>query len=139
MHRRFCALALLLLAALAACGDRDERLNVRPPRPGVPADGSEVVGIYRSIHQGLLQLRGDGDLTLIIPDGPGATSGTYSLRDGRLEVFTERCGDQLGDYRVEVTGEQLAGKAVLNITAVDDACAERRKYLTIDPWVYANS
>jgi len=139
MHRRSCALALVLLAALAACGDRNERLNVRPPRPGVPADGSEVVGIYRSIHQGLLQLRGDGNLALIIPDGPGATSGSYSLRDGRLEVFTERCGDQLGDYRVEVTGEQLAGKAALNITVVDDPCAERRKYLTIDPWVYANS
>lgn len=139
MHRRSCALALLALTALAACGDRSERLNVRPPRPGVPATGAEVVGIYRSIHQGLLQLRGDGDLALIIPDGPGATSGSYSLRDGRLEVFTERCGDQLGDYRVEVTGEQLAGKAVLNLTAVDDPCVERRKYLTIDPWVYANS
>lgn len=139
MHRRSYALALLVLVVLPACGDRGERLNIRPPRPGVPADGSEVVGIYRSIHQGLLQLRGDGDLTLIIPDGPGATGGSYALRDGRLEVFTERCGDQLGDYRVEVTGEQKPGKAVLNITAVDDACAERRKYLTIDPWVYANS
>ena len=139
MHRRSCAIALLVLATLAACGDRAERLNVRPPRPGVPADGSEVVGIYRSIHQGLLQLRGDGDLTLIIPDGPGATSGSYALRDGRLEVFTERCGDQLGDYRVEVTGEQKPGKAVLNITAVDDPCTERRRYLTIDPWVYADS
>ena len=139
MPRRSYAFLLLLLMVLPACGDRAERLNVRPPRPGVPADESEVVGIYRSIHQGLLQLRGDGDLTLIIPGGPGATSGTYALRAGRLEVFTESCGDQLGDYRVEVTGEQEAGKAVLNITAVDDPCAERRRYLTIDPWVYANS
>jgi len=139
MPRRSYALVALLLIGLAACGDRAERLNIRPPRPGVPADGSEVVGIYRSIHQGVLQLRGDGDLTLIIPEGPGATTGSYSLRDGRLEVFTEGCGDELGDYRVEVTGEQKAGKAVLNLTAVDDPCAERRKYLTIDPWVYANS
>lgn len=139
MHRRSYALVALLLTGLAACGDRAERLNIRPPRPGVPADGSEVVGIYRSIHQGVLQLRGDGDLTLIIPEGPRATTGSYSLRAGRLEVFTEGCGDELGDYRVEVTGEQEAGKAVLNLTAVDDPCAERRKYLTIDPWVYANS
>ena len=139
MYRRRCALALLLLAGLSACGDRSERLNIRPPQPGIPAGPSDVVGIYRSIHQGLLQLRGDGDLTLIIPDGPGATSGSYALRDGRLEVFTDRCGNQLGDYRVEVTGEQKPGKAVLNITAVDDACAERRRYLTIDPWVYADS
>ncbi len=137
--RRSVALILLVLVVLPACRDRAERLNIRPPRPGVPADGSEVVGIYRSIHQGLLQLRGDGDLTLIIPDGPGATSGTYALRDGRLEVFTERCGDVSGDYRVEVTGEQEPGKAVLRLTAVDDPCDERRKYLTIDPWVYANS
>ncbi len=139
MSRRSWARTLVLLALLTACGDRAERMNVRPPSPGVPADGSQVVGIYRSIHQGVLQLRGDGDLTLIVPEGPGATSGTYSLRDGRLEVFTDGCGDQLGDYRVEVTGEQQAGKAVLNITAVDDPCAERRRYLTIDPWVYANS
>ena len=132
-------MVLMLLVALPGCRDRAERLNVRPPAPGVPADGSEVVGIYRSIHQGLLQLRGDGDLTLIVPEGPGATSGTYALRDGRLEVFTDECGDQLGDYRVEVTGEQEAGKAVLNLVAVDDPCTERRKYLTIDPWVYANS
>lgn len=139
MRRRSCALVLLLLVALPACRDRSERLNIRPPRPGVPADGSDVVGIYRSIHQGLLQLRADGDLTLIVPEGPGPSSGTYSLRDGRLEVFTDECGDQLGDYRVEVTGEQEAGKAVLNVRAVDDPCAERRRYLTIDPWVYANS
>lgn len=139
MHLRSSALVLLLLALLAACGSRDERMNVRPPRPGVPADGSEVTGIYRSIRQGLLQLRGDGDLNLVLPAGAGATSGSYALRDGRLEVFTEECGDQLGDYRVEVTGEQEPGKAILNITAVDDPCAERRTYLTIDPWVYADS
>jgi hypothetical protein len=137
--RRWFAVALLVLVALPACRDRAERLNIRPPRPGVPADRSDVVGIYRSIHQGLLQLRGDGDLTLIVPDGPGATSGSYALRDGRLEVRTQRCGDQVGDYRVEVTGEQEPGKALLNLTAVDDPCDERRRYLTIDPWVYANS
>jgi hypothetical protein len=137
--RRSFALVLLMLVVLPACRDRAERLNIRPPRPGVPASGSEVTGIYRSIHQGLLQLRGDGDLTLVIPDGPGASTGRYVLRDGRMEVFTDKCGDVPGAYRVEVTGEQQPGKAVLNLTAVDDPCTDRRTYLTIDPWVYANS
>jgi hypothetical protein len=40
---------------------------------------------------------------------------------------------------VLVTGEQEAGKAVLNLTPVRDPCDDRRHYLTVDPWVYANS
>jgi hypothetical protein len=98
-----------------------------------------VTGIYRSIHQGLLQLRSTGDYVLVVPEGPGPTSGTFTLSAGRLVVFSDACGQETGDYDVVVTGEQEAGKAVLNISAVRDPCEDRRKYLTIDPWVYANS
>lgn len=113
--------------------------NVQPPAPGVPATAEEVTGIYRSIHQGLLQLRSDGEYTLIVPEGPGPTAGTYTLTGGRLTVRSDACGAEIGDYDVVVSGEQEAGKAVLNISAVRDGCEDRRKYLTIDPWVYANS
>ena len=136
-------LAFLLLLALAAgaCSamKATPSSNVQPPAPGVPASAEDVSGIYRSIHQGLLQLRADGNYVLVVPEGPGPTSGSFTLSAGRLVVFSEACGQETGDYDVVVTGEQEAGKAVLNISAVRDPCEERRKYLTIDPWVYANS
>ncbi len=113
--------------------------NVKPPTPGVPATAGDVTGIYRSVHQGLLQLRGDGDYVLIVPEGPGPTSGSFTLSKGRLVVFSEKCGQETGDYDVVVSGEQEAGKAVLTISAVRDSCEDRRKYLTVDPWIYANS
>ena len=138
----FRLLAVVLVALLSgACGVlKDEPAsNVRPPAPGVPASAEQVTGIYRSIHQGLLQLRADGDFVLVVPEGPGATSGSFTLSDGRLSVYTDACGQETGDYDVVVTGEQEAGKATLNLTAVNDPCEDRRHYLTVDPWVYANS
>lgn len=133
--------AALLMVTAAGCGAMKAKpsSNVRPPAPGVPASAGEVTGIYRSIHQGVLQLRADGDYVLVVPEGPGPTSGTYTLTHGRLSVSSAGCGREIGDYDVVVTGEQEAGKAVLNISAVRDSCEDRRKYLTIDPWVYANS
>ncbi|HEX2047507.1 MAG TPA: hypothetical protein VHF27_07070 [Acidimicrobiales bacterium] len=139
MYRLF---AVVLLAALSgACGMIKDKpaSNVRPPAPGVPSSTEQVTGIYRSIHQGLLQLRANGDFVLVVPEGPGASSGTFTLSNGRLSVYSEECGQETGDYDVLVTGEQEAGKAVLNLTAVRDPCEDRRHYLTIDPWVYANS
>ena len=133
---------LLLLAVLTvSCSSMKAKpsSNVQPPAPGVPAAAEDVTGIYRSIHQGLLQLRADGDYVLIVPEGPGPTSGSFTLSKGRMVVFSEACGQETGDYDVVVTGEQEAGKAVLNIAAVRDNCESRRKYLTVDPWVYANS
>ena len=134
-------LALLVVAAVSgACSVKaTPASNVRPPAAGVPASGRDVTGIYRSIHQGLLQLRDNGDFVLVVPEGPGPTAGTFTLTDGRMTVRTDKCGAEPGDYDVVVTGAQEAGKATLNISAVRDACADRRKYLTIDPWVYANS
>lgn len=135
-------LVVVVVAALSgACSAmKDEpAANVRPPAPGVPTSADQVTGIYRSIHQGVLQLRGDGNFILVVPEGPGPTSGTFTLSHGRLSVYTDACGQETGDYDVLVTGEQEAGKAVLNLTVVRDPCEDRRHYLTIDPWVYANS
>ena len=135
-------LVLVVLAAMSgACSvmKASPSSNVQPPAPGIPATADDITGIYRSIHQGLLQLRKDGDYVLIVPEGPGPTSGSFTLSAGRLVVYSDACGQETGDYDVVVTGEQEAGKAVLNISAVQDSCEDRRKYLTVDPWVYANS
>lgn len=138
MKRLFAVLALA--AVSGACSVKaTPASNVQPPAAGIPARGSDVTGIYRSIHQGLLQLREDGDFVLVVPEGPGPTAGTFTLTDGRMTVRTDACGAEPGDYQVVVTGAQEAGKATLNISAVRDPCEDRRKYLTIDPWVYANS
>ena len=138
--KRLFAVALLLFVA-GGCSSMKAKpsSNVQPPAPGVPASGEEVTGIYRSIHQGVLQLRADGDFVLVVPEGPGPSAGTFTLSNGRLVVYTEACGRETGDYDVLVTGEQKAGKAVLNISAVRDPCEDRRRYLTVDPWVYADS
>lgn len=131
--------ALVLAVLLLACGDRDERLNFRPPAFGVPASTADVNGIYRSIHQGLLQLRVNGELNLVVPEGFGATSGTFTLHDGAATVRTESCGEQVGSYRLEVVPGPIVDKASIVFEAVDDPCQERLRYLTIDPWVYADS
>lgn len=134
------AAVLLSASLLTACGgDAATRQNIRPPKPGTPAAASEVQGIYRSIRQGLLQLRGDGEFVLIVPEQEAASAGTYTLNRGDLTVRTDDCGPALGEYRLDVGGRQVAGKATLFFTAVADECAARRRALTSDPWVYADS
>ena len=139
MKRLFAVALVLVIAGGCSSMKAKPSSNVQPPAPGVPARAEDVTGIYRSIHQGVLQLRADGDYVLVVPDGPGPTSGSFTLSAGRMSVYSKACGPETGDYDVVVTGEQVAGKAVLNISAVRDNCEERRKYLTVDPWVYANS
>ncbi|MDQ4097962.1 MAG: hypothetical protein M3144_08865, partial [Actinomycetota bacterium] len=90
-------------------------------------------------HQGLLQLRGNGSFVLIVPEGPGPSGGSYTLVDGRLTVRSDVCGSAVGEYDVTVSGPAEPGKAALTFTAVRDDCGARRRYLTIDPWIYANS
>jgi hypothetical protein len=131
------AVAVLALA-MGACSDPPPS-NYRPPDLGVPATGADITGIYRSIHQGLLQLRGNGELNLIIPEGIGATSGTFVVDNGHVTVRTDSCGDQVGAYQVEVLPGPVINKSTLMFEAVADPCAERLRYLTIDPWVYADS
>ena len=135
------AIALLLLSLLTGgCSLKDKPAsNVQPPAPGVPTRVEDVTGIYRSIHQGVLQLRKDGEYVLIVPDGPGPSSGSFTLSAGRMVVFSKACGQETGEYDVVVTGIQEAGKAVLTISAIKDTCDDRRRYLTVDPWIYANS
>ena len=134
------SVAVIAAVLLAGCGeDRETRQNVRPPAPGTPSQRGDVQGIYRSIRQGVLQLRGDGEFVLIMRESPGAGAGTYTLEDGRLTVNTNVCGTAEGEYRVQVGGEQKAGKATLRFEAVNDDCDWRRRSLTADPWVYADS
>jgi hypothetical protein len=130
------AVAVVLL--MAAC--ETERVeNVRPPAVGTPRQPSDVQGIYRSLSKAVLQLRGNGDLVLVAPAGGGPDSGKFTLQDGRLEVQTENCGETVGSYEMVVTGEQEPGKATLQINAITDECADRRRDLTAYPWVYADS
>ncbi len=133
--------AALLVAALALDGCSREATNrmrnIRPPKPGTPAEVDDVVGIYRSLRQDVLQLKATGVYSLITRRG--ASKGTYQLQDGRLVVQSAECGAQAGEYRVEVTGEQEAGKAMLRITGLDDGCQPRLQDLTAEPWVYSNS
>ena len=125
--------------AVAGCGDAEERQNVRPPKPGTPAGPTDVQGIYRSIRQGLLQLRGDGDFVLIVTENPRASAGTYTLDAGRLTVRTNVCGTAVGEYELTVGGQPVAGEATLAFSAVTDDCDFRRRWLTSDAWVYADS
>ncbi|HEX2042350.1 MAG TPA: hypothetical protein VHF24_06890 [Acidimicrobiales bacterium] len=132
--------AIVLLVAACDTVRQVERVeNVRPPAAGTPQQPSDVQGIYRSLSRAVLQLRGNGDLVLVAPAGGGPDSGKFTLQDGRLEVQTENCGETVGTYEMVVTGEQEPGKATLQINALSDECADRRRDLTAYPWVYANS
>jgi hypothetical protein len=130
---------VLLLTACDTARRVDRIENVRPPAAGRPHQPADVQGIYRSLGKAVLQLRGNGDLVLVAPAGAGPDSGKFTLQDGRLEIQTENCGEAVGTYEMVVTGEQEPGKATLQIDAVSDECADRRRDLTAYPWVYANS
>jgi hypothetical protein len=138
---RAAAVVLVLLLASACNAEKEvsKYENVRPPQPGTPASAADVQGIYRTSHQGLLQLRGNGQFVLIVPEGPGPSGGTFTLQDGTLTVRTNVCGTAVGQYHVAVSGPPEAGKATLTFTPISDDCGPRQHYLTIDPWVYANS
>jgi hypothetical protein len=134
------AMATLMALSASACSEKAaEHENIRPPQPGTPARPADVQGIYRTVHQGLLQLRANGSFVLIVPEGPGPSGGSYTLENGVLTVRTDVCGSAVGDYRVVVSGTPLPGQAILTFISVSDDCDARRRYLTIDPWVYANS
>jgi hypothetical protein len=139
LHASTIVLVLLVAVACSAEQEVSKYENVRPPQPGTPARAADVQGIYRTVHQALLQLRGDGSFVLIVPAGPGPSGGTYTLQDGTLTVRTDVCGTAVGEYHVAVNGPPQAGKATLTFTPINDDCGPRLRYLTIDPWVYANS
>ena len=128
-----------MLLVATGCGENKPKENVQPPLPGVPNERSDVQGIYRTIHQGLLQLRGDGEFVMVVAESPGPSSGEYALKDGRLTVTTDVCGSAVGEYDLRVGGKPEPNKATLHFTVVRDDCGSRSKYLTLDPWVYAVS
>lgn len=133
---------LAVAVTVAGCGTQArmaDMQNVKPPAPGTPNGPADVSGIYRSLHTATLQLRRDGTITLIVPDGGGASDGRFTLQSGRIELQTSACGDAAGSYDVVVTGPQKAGKSTLVITGVNDPCGARLRDLTRDPWVYADS
>lgn len=132
------AIAAIVLATGCSKKEQNAISNVKPPAPGTPAANGDVSGIYRSINQGLLQLRKDGAFNLIDPTG-GASAGKFTLTGGALAVTTDDCGETLGHYTALVTGKQEAGKATLHLTPVDDECAKRKRELTSAAWVYADS
>ncbi len=132
-------IVVVLLSSCGAARRLESEENVRPPAAGRPNEPADVQGIYRSLAKAVLQLRGNGDLVLVAPAGGGPDSGKFVVQDGRLEVQTSKCGEAVGTYEMVVTGEQEPGKATLQISALSDECAERRRDLTAYPWVYANS
>jgi len=142
MRIRHVVVSAAVLLALAGCGTQERMAkmqNVKPPAAGTPSGPADVSGIYRSAHLATLQLRSDGTITLIVPNGGGPSSGRFTLQDGRIEVQTSACGQTDGSYNVAVTGAQKAGKATLVITGLNDTCASRLRDLTREPWVYADS
>jgi len=135
-------LLVVVVVVLSGCGTKERMAkmqNVKPPAAGTPGGPGDVSGIYRSAHLGTLQLRSDGTITLIVPNGGGASAGRFTLQQGRIEMQTSGCGETDGSYNIAVTGAQKAGKATLVITGIDDQCASRLRDLTRDPWVYADS
>lgn len=138
---RVVASALILTTACSGGVSQKMGSNVRPPKPGIPQSATDITGIYRTSHQGLLQLRANGTYVMVISDSFGSTSGTYTLAGGRFEIQTTgpRCGSEVGSYQAAVTGVAEPDKAVLAFAPISDGCAERRKFLTIDPWIYAVS
>ncbi|MGI8777493.1 MAG: hypothetical protein ACR2LJ_08940 [Acidimicrobiales bacterium] len=142
MRARTIMVSAAAVVALGGCGTGSRMAamqNVKPPAAGTPSGPADVSGIYRSAHLATLQLRSDGTITLIVPNGGGASDGRFTLQNGRIEVQTTTCGQTDGSYDMAVTGAQKAGKATLVITGVNDACASRLRDLTRDPWVYADS
>ena len=123
------ALALVVGTACA----RSDRNNGAPTPPPVrgPSKADDILGIWRSVHQGVFELRQDGSYVLISPITE-AEAGRYQLNDDRMSVRGEKgCGAAEGAYRVKVTRAQR-----MDLTADRDPCSTRRRVLTSDPWIY---
>ena len=74
---------------------------------GAYAVALSIFFFVSTVHQALLQLRGNGSFVLIVPEGPGPSGGTYTLDKGRLTVKTDVCGSAVGQYDVTVTGSVM--------------------------------
>jgi heat shock protein HslJ len=125
------AVAAAALVVLAAC------VHSETPAPAAPQPVravKDVVGIWRTIHQNTLQLRQDGSF-LLVTSVANPLTGEYTLRPGRMDVSgTPGCESVVGSYEVQAAYQQR-----LTFRALTDSCELRRKELTVDQFVYANS
>jgi hypothetical protein len=123
--------AAAALAVLAAC------VHSETPAPATPRPArtvKDVVGIWRTIHQNTLQLRQNGSFLLVTSIADPLT-GEYTLSNGRIDVSgTPGCGDAVGSYTLQVSYQQR-----LTFRALTDSCELRRRELTVDQFIYANS
>lgn len=126
------ATAVIVLAALSAVSAACGPAKVPKEAPAVaPRSLDDVVGIWRTVHQSVLELRSNGTFVLISSrDAPD--QGRFVLDADRLQFgATRACTSGAGSYSV-----RLAVHARMRIDQPDDGCAVRRRILTGDPWVY---
>jgi hypothetical protein len=122
---------VLVLACASACASSQQE-NPHVVAPESPPTGIEdVVGIWRNVHQGVLELRQSGAFVLISPITE-PESGTFQLTDDRLDVRAEKgCRVSPGTYRVRVSRSRR-----MDLTDGNDPCAERKRVMESDPWIY---
>ncbi|MBV8295325.1 MAG: hypothetical protein JO085_00690 [Acidimicrobiia bacterium] len=115
----------IALGSLTACGSAAPA----PPKPlAAPAKIEDITGIWRSIHQDVLELRSNGTFVLVTGQ---ALAGNYTLSQASITFFdTKGCGDAQGTYRV-----QVSLKTRLELSQPDDACGSRKLALA-DPLIY---
>ena len=126
------AVATIALCGMVGCGVHSEQEAAKPLRS--PGQVTDFVGIWRTIHQNVLELRQSGSLVLITSVSE-AQSGNFTLDQGRITVsgMAKCAGSGNGTYRLQVAHQQK-----LLFSEADDPCAFRLKQLTVDPYVYSN-
>lgn len=96
-----------------------------------PRAFEELTGIWRTVRQGVLEIRADGRYVLITPITRPA-EGRITLTGARVTLIDpDSCDGAPGTYTVAVVA---AGRMVLSDP--DDLCADRRTVLVADPFVY---
>ncbi len=117
------------LCGLAACSSN---ATPAPSAPlATPKTVDDVTGIWRSVHQNVLELRKNGTFVLITTVA-NAMSGNYTLSGDSVTFFDTRgCGSVQGTYRI-----QASPKGRIELSQPNDTCAPRKLGLS-DPFVYA--
>jgi hypothetical protein len=128
---RVCVVAVMLVVATGACHAAVERPTPRPTAP--PRAANDVVGIWRTIRQGVLELRENRSYVLISPITKPAT-GHYEVDGGQLIVTDDQCGADSGRYDVLVIRNK---SMTLDAGTTGDACELRKRVLEGELWVYA--
>src|SRR5438067_5481763 len=119
--RSLMALSVVLIVGMGACV-HSEQEAVKPLV--APRQIADVVGIWRTVHQNVLELRQRGTLVLITSVSEAQT-GDFTLDQDRMTVSgMARCGGSSGTYRVQVAFQQK-----LVLSEPQDSCAFRRTQL----------